>query len=114
MTWVAPVSADRQCGRVRRTAGRGSRRPLGAPARLLFGELAAAGGGDGVEARLPVLLGGAPAAADPARLLHTVQRRIQRSLFDAQAIGGSALDVLGDRVPVERAAHIERAQHEEI
>jgi hypothetical protein len=81
------------------------------------GELLPAGG------RQPVVLALAlslsehfPFRRDPALALETVERRIQRSMLQAEDVVGRALDVLGDLVPVRRTEqqcaedqHIQRA-----
>src|SRR4051794_31129236 len=56
------------------------------PALFFQSELLPALSGDGVEARLAVFFGGAPIGADPAFLLHAVERGVERALFDAQQL----------------------------
>ena len=65
-------------------------------------ELLAAGPGQRVEARAPIVLGRAPVGGDPALMLEAVERRIERALLDAQQIVGNLLDTLGNRPAVHR------------
>src|ERR1041385_6953778 len=70
------------------------------PGLLFFGELFSAGHRQRIEARLAILLGHAPFRAHPTGLLHTMQRRVERSLFDAQQLVGNGVDVGSDGVAV--------------
>src|SRR5688572_28954959 len=78
------LRSRRPCSVLRRPAlgvaqhardGRGELRPV----LFLFGELAAAGGGDRVVARAPRILRRAPLGLEPAGLGHAMQRRIERA-----------------------------------
>src|SRR5207249_10685677 len=85
------------------------------PALLLARELPASAGGERIESGFAVLLADAPCGPDPARLLHPVERRVERSLFDSQEIGGDALDVRRDGVAVHallRGQGLEHEQHQ--
>src|SRR5262245_15478421 len=71
------------------------------PAFTLARELLASLDGELVIPRLSILLGGPPCGTQPAVLLHTMQRRIQRSLFDAEKLRGHIVDSRHDRVAME-------------
>ena len=68
---------------------------------------------DRVELRFAILLGRAPLRAEPSVLRHAMQRRVERSFFDAQQVRRHALDVRRDRVPVHAPLRIECLEHEE-
>src|SRR5262249_42927722 len=63
-------------------------RPQPYPACFFFGELLAAERCERIEARLAILFGDSPFGADPAGLLHAMQRRVERPLLDAQQLVG--------------------------
>lgn len=50
---------------------------------------------------LPAKLGHGPAGTNPAVLLHSVQRRIQRTLFHDNPFSGDSADLVDDAVTVE-------------
>src|SRR5215471_15000305 len=70
------------------------------PAFLLPGELSATERSERIEARLAILPGRAPFGAHPPGLLHTMQRRVERALLDAQQLIGHGVDVGSDGVAV--------------
>src|ERR1041385_9225760 len=70
------------------------------PAFLFFSELFAAERRKRIEARLSIFLSHAPFSAHPTSLLHAMQRRIQRSLFNAQELIGNKMDMGGNGVAV--------------
>jgi len=72
------------------------------PPLLLFGEPARAGRRDAVEPRPPIACGRLPAGGDPPGMLHSMQRRVQRSFLDAQSVAGNLLNSRGDAVAVVR------------
>ena len=82
------------------------------PVFTLFGELLPAKVGDPVEAGAAVVLAQAPRGANPAVLLHAVQRRVERSLFDPQNFVRDPLDVEGDALAVHRLA-LDGLQHQQ-
>jgi hypothetical protein len=53
---------------------------------------------EAIDPRPPIVLGDPPFGGDPARLLHTMKRRIQRSLLYAQRIVRDLLNARGDTV----------------
>src|SRR4029453_5500912 len=63
-----------------------------------------------VEARLAVLLGGAPLGRDRALLLELQQYRIQTPLIHGKKISADLLDAPGDTIAMERSQHIERLE----
>src|SRR5215472_2214856 len=68
------------------------------PAFLFFSELLAAERRERIEARLAIRLGHSPFGAHPTGLLHAMQRRVERSLLDAQQLIGNGVDVGGNGV----------------
>src|SRR6185437_9865303 len=84
------------------------------PAFLFGGELLAALRRDGVEARIAILFRHSPRGAHPASLLHAVQGRVERALFDTEQVGRRLLNARGDGVAVERTARGERLEDEEV
>ena len=78
------------------------------------GELATAGGGDGVEAGAPVVVADTPGALDPGLLLEPEQRRIDGALVQRQAAVGDLLNPPGDAVAVERAHRRECLEHHQV
>ena len=80
----------------------------------LAAQLARAGGGQGVEARPAVVVGGADARLDPATLLEAQQRRIESALIERQQRAGDLLDALSDAVSVERTERVQRLEDEEV
>ena len=84
----------------------------GTPPRFLDTELTASFSRDFVRARAPVVFGRNLACSYPTRLLHAVERRIQRALLDAQIIG-EALDVRGDAIAVEWTAARKNGEDEQ-
>ena len=87
--------------------------PQPCPALFLERQLLPPGPGDGVVARLPVLVGDAPFGLEPAGLGHAVQRGIERPFLDAQQIGRRALDPRRDRVAVPPLAVAQRPEDEQ-
>src|SRR5687768_14499768 len=85
----------------------------GEPAFLLQLEPPATVRRDLVRASAAVVLGDRPLRLDPARFFHAVERRIERSLFDAQLVAGDLLDAHGDGVTVQRAPSGEELQYEQ-
>src|SRR5258708_166616 len=79
----------------------GSREAL--PLAGLLHETLAAGGGQGVEARLAVVRGHAPLARDPSPLFQSLQRRVQRAVFDEQFLLRRSLDGQRDALSVLRS-----------
>src|SRR5579862_3439397 len=59
---------------------------------------------EAIEAGLPVVLGDAPFRREPALYQHAIQGRIQRPVFDVQAVLGGVLYALRYGVAVERTA----------
>src|SRR5262245_43422005 len=76
------------------------RQPL--PVLGFVGQLPAAGPGQPVELRRAVVVRAAPLRVDPALLLQTVQRRVQRTLVHGQDARRDLLDALRDPPPVHR------------
>ena len=79
------------------------RRGDAAPLPLFVDELLAPLAGQRVEARLAVVLGGAPRGVDEAAVLEPLQRRVERAVVDDQDVVGLALDRAGDALAVLRA-----------
>ena len=77
-------------------------------------ERARAGLGDAVVLRLAVGLGPLPGALDPALLLETDQRGIQRALVEHQRMLGHLLEPRRQPIGVLRAHRRQRAQHDQI
>ena len=80
------VRADRAGAPAWRGCLRVSEDPLNpiaepSPGLLLELQLPLAGRRNAIESRLPILLRRPPLGLDPARLLHAVQRRVERPLF---------------------------------
>src|SRR5207248_8279497 len=67
-----------------------------------FHELFASRGGERIEARLAVVDRYAPLAGDPAALLETLQRGIERSVLDEELLVGGLLDGVRDALAVLR------------
>src|SRR3954454_22463471 len=84
--------------RISENLGDARREPL--PAFLFFSELFTAEGRERIEACLAVFPGRAPFGAYPTDLLHAMQRRVERSLLDAQQLIGNGMDPGGDAVAV--------------
>src|SRR6266545_4410929 len=76
-------------------------------------ELFAAGPGELVVLRPPVLIRHAPLGFDPALVLEALQRGIQRALLHQQHVVGQLPDAPGDRPAVHRLER-ERFENEEI
>ena len=71
---------------------------------LFFGhKLAAALGGELVEARLAAVVRFAPVGRDPAAFFQAMQRGIERALLHLEDIVGDLANALGDAVAVHRA-----------
>ena len=71
-------------------------------------------GGQSVEAQLAIsLLAFFPARLNPLLFLKPPQRRIERTGFHLEHVFGSALDVLGNSVPV-RGSEDERTEDEHV
>ena len=64
-----------------------------------------------VEARLAVVLGGAPFGGDGTLLLQLQQNGIQRALIDREQISADLLDAPRDPVAVQRPQHIQSLEH---
>src|SRR5215211_3100067 len=79
----------------------------------LFTELATASGGERVVARATASRRRSPLRRDPATLLQPLERGVERSLLDRQDGVGQELDLLRDRVAVERL-HGERLQDQHV
>src|SRR5262245_48333541 len=74
------------------------------PVRRLDGELFAPRAGQFVILGATIVFRSAPLGLDPALLLHSVERRVERAFFDLQYVFGRLLNPLRDFVTVERAA----------
>jgi hypothetical protein len=61
----------------------------------------------------PIVLGDPPFGGDPARLFHTVKRRVERPFLDTQGVIGDLLNARGDAVPVPWLA-TERLENKQI
>src|SRR4029078_12041924 len=83
------------------------------PALFLERELLSAGSGGRIEQRFAILLRRPPLRAQPAVLLHTMKRRIERPLFDPKQIARRLLNVRRDRIPVHPAVRAECLEHEQ-
>jgi hypothetical protein len=84
------------------------------PRALGEGELLTAGGSEGVELGATIGFGEGPFGAHPLVLIHAVEGRIERALFDAEEVAGDALDVEDDAVAVEGGAVREGLENEEL
>jgi hypothetical protein len=69
---------------------------------LLGGELAAARGGEPIEAGALAEIGMVPAGGDEASFLQAVEGGIEGSGFDLEDLAGAGADVFGDGVSVGR------------
>src|SRR5689334_10933789 len=82
------------------------------PALLLIRQLLPAYSGNGIELGVAALPGDLPFGGDPAVLLHTVKRRVERSFLHLQKVFGDGMDVVAQAVAVKRATTLQRAEHE--
>ena len=65
-----------------------------------FAECFATELGERVVACAPIVFGGLPIALDPAAVLESLERRIERALIDVEASVGDLLDAKSDAPPV--------------
>src|SRR3954466_6856993 len=79
----------------------------------LGGEPLLAGGGQRVEARAAIVLGGAPFRCDPAVQQQALQGRVEGTLTDLQHLLRDDLEALGNAVAVQRARD-ERTQDQQV
>ena len=75
-------------------------------------EVLTTGGGQLVELRPPVVVGGPPLGDDPAFLLEALQSGVERSVVDAK-LRGRAFDRLRNAVPVGGSPD-KRSEHEHV
>src|SRR5438128_9741372 len=68
-------------------------------------QLLSASGSQAVILRFTIVLRSAPEGRDPAAIFESMQRGIERSMFDLQNIFRTALDRMCDRVTMSRAEH---------
>ena len=80
-------------------------------ARRFAFELSAAGAGELVVLRAPVVLRDAPRGFDVALLLQLQERRVERAVVDQEPLAARLLDAPGDAVPVSRPQGLERFQN---
>src|SRR5580700_8600459 len=83
------------------------------PNGCLIGQVANAARGQRVDTPAPPRLAGGPLAAEQARLLQPMQRRIDGSLGQLEGARGAAVDLLDDRVTMRRSAR-QRGQHDHV
>src|ERR1700738_4916503 len=83
------------------------------PNGCLIGQVANAARGQRVDAPAPPRLAGRPLAAEQARLLQPMQRRIDGSLGQLEGAAGAAVDLLDDGVTMRRPAR-QRGQHDHV
>ena len=76
-------------------------------------ELPAAGGGERVVARAPIVLGQSPLGGDEAGALEAVERLVERRVLDLEHAVGALVDRARHGVSVHRAPG-ERAEHEHV
>src|SRR5262249_7518427 len=81
------------------------------PVRGLDAELFAPRASEVVVLGAAIVFRSAPLGLDPTLLLHSVERRVERSFFDLQNVFGQLLDPLRYFVTVERAA-LERPENQ--
>ena len=70
-------------------------------------------GGQRVKARAPIVVRSSPRARDPAALLQSLERRVERSVIDEERVPGSRLDRERDAVAMMRSK-CEHTEDEEI
>src|SRR4051812_48703598 len=101
----------------RRRPGRRDDHPdrLGVPLpfRELGRELTFAEGGETIVLRLAVVFGVAPFGLEPAALLETMQRRVERALLDLQPVFRDVLDPAQDAQAVHRTP-AQRLEDDEV
>src|SRR5690242_1173676 len=61
-----------------------------------------------------IAFGSGPAGADPPFPRHSMERRIERSLFDSKSLPRDGMNMYRDAVPMHRSAAGERLQNQEI
>jgi hypothetical protein len=83
--------------------------PLG----FFFTQTFLSGSSETVDSRTPIVLGGPPFGGDPARLLHTVKRRVERPFLHAECVIRDLLNARGHAVPVPWLT-TERLQNKKI
>ena len=83
--------------------------PLG----FFFAETFLAGSSETIDPRSPIVLGDPPFGGDPARLLHTVKRWVERPFLDAECVISDLLNARGHAVPVPWLT-AEGLQHKKI
>jgi hypothetical protein len=83
--------------------------PLG----FFFAQTFLAGPSETIDPCSPIVLGEPPFGGDPARLFHTVKRRVERPFLDAQGVIRDLLNPRGDAVAVPRLM-TERLQNKKI
>src|SRR5207249_3939134 len=66
---------------------------------------------ESIEARLAVILGGAPSGSDRTLLLELQQDGIQGPLVDGEKISADLLDAPGDPVAMQGAENIQSLKH---
>src|SRR5215469_2742260 len=86
----------------------------GQPARLFGAELFLAGGGQFVDACAATRVLLDPLGANPARFLHPIQRRVERTFLGAQHFAGGACDCSHDGVAVEPRAPRQDFEYQQI
>src|SRR5688572_15092893 len=80
----------------------------------LRAQLPASSIGDGVEARLSIVVGGSPAGRNPPALQQTHQRRVDSPLVQLQGVLADLLDTARNAVPVQRPHGAEGLQHHQV
>ena len=100
-------------GRSRRLQHLEHRFGVSAPGGFFGLELAAAGGGERVVARAPVVLGQSPLGGDEAGALEAMECFVEGRVFDFEDAVGALVDPSRDGVAVHRAPG-ERSEHEDV
>jgi hypothetical protein len=84
-----------------------------APLGFFFAQTFLPGSSETIDPCSPIVLGDPPFGGDPARLLHTVKRRVERPFLHAECVIRDLLNARGHAVPVPWLT-AERLQNKKI